>query len=84
VGSVDDMGIAAKGEAAVGLPIFIMTKVRFSHVLGLLKKKLMQFPVSGKIRDLRNAAPWPYLQGRFSSRKECCSSVELSSDWRRV
>jgi len=26
VGSANDMGIAAKGEAAVGLPIFIMTK----------------------------------------------------------
>jgi len=26
VGSANDMGIAAKGEAAVGLPVFIMTK----------------------------------------------------------
>jgi hypothetical protein len=28
VGSVDEMGVVAKGEAAVGLPMFIMTKVR--------------------------------------------------------
>jgi len=36
VGSVDEMGIAAKGEAAVGWPCFIMTKVRSSYTSGLL------------------------------------------------
>lgn len=36
VGSIDEMGIKAKGEAAVGWPCFIMTKVRSSCNLGLL------------------------------------------------
>jgi len=36
VGSVDEMGIAAKGEAAVGWPCFVMTKVRSSCALDLL------------------------------------------------
>ena len=38
VGSVDEMGIVAKGEAAIGWPCFIMMKVRFSCTLGLLDK----------------------------------------------
>ena len=36
VGSVDEMGIAAKGEVAVGWPCFIMTKVRSLCMLDLL------------------------------------------------
>ena len=36
VRSVDEMGIKAKGEAAVGCPIFVMTKVRSSCMSGLL------------------------------------------------
>lgn len=41
VGEVDEMGIAAKGEAAVGWPCFVMAKVCSSCVLAGLARRLM-------------------------------------------
>ena len=48
VGDVDGMGIAAKGDAAVGWPCFVMTKVRSSFMLAGLARRLMRFVPVGE------------------------------------
>lgn len=48
VGEVDEMGIAAKGEAAVGWPCFVMAKVCSSCVLAGLSRRLMRFVPVGE------------------------------------
>ncbi|KAH9972579.1 hypothetical protein BGW80DRAFT_1172822 [Lactifluus volemus] len=48
VGSVNEMGVKAKGTAAVGVPVFIMTKVRAFLICRDLCSRLTQELVSGK------------------------------------
>jgi len=58
VGSVDEMGIAAKGEAAVGWPCFFMTKVRlFVHVRACWATDVNFVPVGESLIEL-NVVIW--------------------------